>query len=53
MSNSIDRDGREIERVMNIFKKERTIAIARQSTALDQYDEEMKEIGDLNDMRSM
>ena len=44
MSNIIDRDGREIERVMNMFKKERMIAIARQSSALDQYDDEMKNV---------
>lgn len=53
MNNAVDRNGREIERVISIFKKERTIAIARQTSALDHYDDEMKEIGELNYRNSM
>lgn len=49
-SHTLDRESGEIDRVLKSFKSERQNALRRQLSALDKYDEEMKEIGDLDDI---
>lgn len=40
----------EIDRALQAFQKERQYALTRQIRALDKYDEEMREMGDLDDI---
>ena len=46
----LERESGEIDRALKLFKNDRKTAISRQMSALEKYDEEMKEIGDLDDI---
>ena len=40
----------EVDRALEAFKGEREIALSRQKRALEKYEEEMREVGDLDDI---
>ena len=40
----------EVDRALEAFKEEREIALSRQKLALERYEEEMREVGDLDDI---
>eukprot|EP00596_Hydrurales_sp_CCMP1899_P006170 CAMPEP_0119039286 /NCGR_PEP_ID=MMETSP1177-20130426/8682_1 /TAXON_ID=2985 /ORGANISM="Ochromonas sp, Strain CCMP1899" /LENGTH=204 /DNA_ID=CAMNT_0007002959 /DNA_START=284 /DNA_END=895 /DNA_ORIENTATION=+ len=45
-----EKSGEEIDSALKLYSKERNVAISRQTAAIDKYEDEMKEIGDLEDI---
>ena len=50
LSRQIDRETAGIEKAVNKSRDERMAAVARQTAALDNYNEEMRQLADLEDI---